>query len=48
MLLAVVGAFVLACMAMQSRDTLGLWVLIAYSAFIVGPLTALEIRKGKQ
>lgn len=47
MLLAVIGAFVLACMAMQTKGSTGLWVLVAFAVLVVFPLTWLEIRKGK-
>ena len=45
LLLALVGAFVLAVLAMQNQTNMGLGVLIAYAAFAILPVCILEIRK---
>jgi hypothetical protein len=45
LLLSLIGAFVLACMAMTRGDNYGLAVLIAFCVLTVIPVTALEIRR---
>lgn len=45
LLLALIGAFVLACFAMKSQTQDALAVLIAYCVLAVLPVVALEIRK---
>ena len=45
LLLALVGAFVLAVMAMASQSTPSLEVLIAYAILGVGPVAYLEARR---
>lgn len=47
LLLAIVGAFVLACMAMGSQTMASLYVLIAYALLAVIPVVALELRRRK-
>ena len=42
LLLAIVGAFVLAVMAMNDTSATHLWVLVAYSVLVVIPMTVLE------
>ena len=44
-LLALVGAFVLALLAMPVETMVRLWVLIAYCVLVVLPLIGLEVRK---
>ena len=44
-LLALVGAFVLALLAMAVETMVRLWVLIAYCVLVVLPLIGLEVRK---
>ena len=45
LLLALIGAFVLAVMAMQSQTLAALETLIAYAVFTVIPVAYLEIRR---
>ena len=45
LLLALLGAFILAVMAMQDQTLPGLEVLIAYAVFTVIPVSYLEIRR---
>ncbi len=45
LLLAIVGAFVLAVMAMLSQTQEGLFVLVAYSCLTVIPAMILEIKR---
>jgi hypothetical protein len=45
LLLALIGAFVLAVMAMQSQTLAALETLVAYSFFTVIPVAYLEIRR---
>ncbi len=47
LLLALIGAFVLAVMAMLEPSVLRLAVLGAFAVGAVGPVTILEIRKGR-
>ena len=48
LLLALLGAFVLAVLAMEGQSVMGLWILGVYSMFTVVPVTVLEIRKTRQ
>lgn len=43
--LAVVGAFVLAYMAMRDPRPVGLWVLVAYAATVIFPLVYLSTKR---
>jgi hypothetical protein len=45
LLLALIGAFVLACMAMFDPSTMRLYVLIAFAALVMAPCVLLEVRK---
>ena len=45
LLLALIGAFVLAVMAMQSQTMASLEVLVAYSVIAILPIAYLEVRK---
>ena len=45
LLLALVGAFVLAVMAMATESLMRLYVLVSYCLLVVAPIVALEIRK---
>lgn len=45
LLLALIGAFVLAVMAMATESLMRLYVLVAYCVLVVAPIVALEIRK---
>lgn len=45
--LALIGAFVLALMAIQQQSTMAVVVLVAYAVFTVVPVTVLEIRKAR-
>lgn len=42
-LLALLGAFVLAVMAMMAGTQMHLWVLIAYCGLTIGPLVGVEL-----
>lgn len=48
LLLALLGAFALAVLAMESGSTMGLLILVAYSLSTVVPVTVLEIRKTRE
>lgn len=48
LLLALLGAFALAVLAMESQTTMGLLILAAYSLSTVVPVTVLEIRKTRE
>jgi hypothetical protein len=48
LLIAILGAFVLATMAMVRTSNASLFVLIAYSVLVVLPVVALEIAKGRR
>ena len=45
LLLSLIGAFSLACMAMTRGDNPGLMVLVAFCLLTVVPVTILEIRR---
>jgi uncharacterized membrane protein (Fun14 family) len=45
LLLALVGAFVLAVMAMSTETMMRLYTLIAYCLLVVAPVVVLELRK---
>ena len=45
LLLALIGAFVLALLAITGETLMRLYVLIAYCLLVVAPVVALEIRK---
>lgn len=45
LLLALIGAFVLAVMAASVESMMRLYVLVAYCLLVVAPIVALEIRK---
>ena len=48
LLLAVIGAFVLAFMAMSGSDVHSTWILGVYSAFTVIPLTVWDLLTRRQ
>lgn len=43
--LAVVGAFILAFLAMSSTNAMAIWVLLAYAATVILPLTYLSTKR---
>lgn len=48
LLISVIGAFVIAVMAMENNTNAGLWILMAYSCLTVIPLTILDSRSRNQ